>query len=60
MRTFAKNNNILQTDDVIIVKALISSGYTEIFEEETPVQPETIEETKVQPRTRKRQRLDAE
>ena len=60
MRTFAKNKNILQTDDAIIARALLSSGYTEVFEEKATEQVEKIEETEVQPRTRKRQRLDAE
>lgn len=62
MRTFAKNNNILQTDDAIIARALLSSGYTEVFEtKKTIEEPEKVEEIETPVRTtRKRQRLDAE
>lgn len=62
MRTFAKNGNILQTDDAIIVKALLQSGYEEVIEtKKATAEPETTEEIEAPVRTpRKRQRLDAE
>jgi hypothetical protein len=52
MRTFKKGDNILKTNDLITIKALLNSGYEEIIE------IEEVQEYEPKAKPKKRSKLD--